>query len=141
MFVWVPADNAEVGNVATPELSALVASELVPSLNVTLPVGVGPLPLAVAVNVTDWPNTVGFVSEVSAVMEEALLTVTAVLVLLASAAAASVAVMVWDAPTVLKVKLDSVPVPVFKVMFPAVPPLSSAMVAAPSELVIVTFVP
>ena len=43
-------------------------------------------------------------------------------------------------PEVLKVKLDKVRVPETRVMFPAVPPLSSAMVAFESELVIVTLV-
>ena len=52
---------------------------------------------------------------------------------------ASVAVMV-RVPTVLKVKLAKVRVPATRVMFPAVPPLSSGMVALESELVIVTFV-
>src|SRR5436309_11086381 len=40
---------------------------------------------------------------------------------------------------ILKVKLDKVPVPETKVRFPAVPPLSSAIAALRSELVIVTF--
>ena len=66
-------------------------------------------------------------------------TATDALVLAVRTAAASVAVIV-RVPTVLNVKLESVPVPETKVRLPAVPPvLSSAMVALLSELVIVTF--
>src|ERR1043166_2390578 len=42
-------------------------------------------------------------------------------------------------PADLKVKLERVRVPATKVTFPAVAPLSSAMLALPSELVMVTF--
>src|SRR5260370_14991300 len=65
------------------------------------------------------------------------LTVTLALILAVSGAAASVAVIV-RVPVVLKVKLDSARVPETKLMFPAVAPLSSLMVALASELVIVT---
>src|SRR3989441_275842 len=66
-------------------------------------------------------------------------TVTLALVLAVNAPPASVAVTV-RVPTVLKVKLESVRVPATNVMFPAVAPLSSAIVALASELVIVTLV-
>src|SRR5439155_24544676 len=59
------------------------------------------------------------------------------LVLAVSAATASVAVTV-RVPTVLKVKLDKVPVPATSVRLPGVAPLSSALAALLSELVIVT---
>jgi len=53
-----------------PALSVLVESEFVPSLNVTVPVGV-PAPgadaLTLAVNTTDCPNTVGLVEDVNVV--------------------------------------------------------------------------
>ena len=65
-------------------------------------------------------------------------TVTLALVLAVNVPPASVAVIV-RVPPVWKVKLDRVRVPATRVMFPAVPPLSSAMVALASELVIVTF--
>src|SRR3989442_1417376 len=65
-------------------------------------------------------------------------TVTLPLVLAVRAAAASVAVTV-RVPVVLKVKLDKVAVPATRLRFPAVTPLSSAMAALASELVIVTF--
>jgi hypothetical protein len=55
-----------------------VASELVPSLKVTVPVGVpvpGDVALTVAVIVTDWPNTEGFAEEASTVPLLALFTV------------------------------------------------------------------
>src|SRR5207245_750396 len=64
-------------------------------------------------------------------------TVTLALVLAVSAAAASVAVTV-RVPTVLKVKLDKVPLPATNVRLPAAAPLSSALAALLSELVIVT---
>ena len=61
-------ENAEVVNAACPETSVFVLSEVAPSLNVTVPVAVPLVPVTAAVNVTDWPNTVGFVEEVSAVV-------------------------------------------------------------------------
>src|SRR5439155_52914 len=64
-------------------------------------------------------------------------TVTLALVLAVSAAAASVAVTV-RVPTVLKVKLDKVPVPATNVRLPAAAPLSSALAALLSEVLIVT---
>src|SRR5207245_723179 len=66
-------------------------------------------------------------------------TVTLALVLAVNVPPASVAVTV-RVPTVLKVKLESARVPATNVMFPAVAPLSSAIVALASELVIVTLV-
>ena len=71
MIVCVAAINAEVAKVATRELlSVPVPSVVVPSLNVTTPVGT-PAPevvaATVAVKVTDWPNTEGFVPEVTVV--------------------------------------------------------------------------
>src|SRR5438477_145868 len=65
-------------------------------------------------------------------------TVTLALVLAVNAPPASVAVTV-RVPAVLKVKLDKVAVPATRPRFPAVTPLSSAMAALASELVIVTF--
>ena len=46
-----------------------------PSLNVTVPVGVPPLPATVAVNVTDCPNTDGFAEDTTVVVVEACVTV------------------------------------------------------------------
>src|SRR2546425_13845 len=61
MAVWLPAAKVVVLNVACPALRLLVASAVVPSLKVTVPVGL-PVPGAtgatVAVNVIDWPYTV-----------------------------------------------------------------------------------
>src|SRR5438874_2085595 len=65
-------------------------------------------------------------------------TVTEALVLAVSVPAASLAVMV-RVPPVLKVKLDKVRVPRDNVRLPAVAPLSSAIAALLSELVMVTF--
>jgi len=62
-------ESAEVANVATPDpFSVPVPSVVTPSLNVTAPVGVPPVPVTVAVNVTDCPNTEGFCEDVSAVV-------------------------------------------------------------------------
>jgi hypothetical protein len=61
--------------VTTPAINVLVASELVPSLNVTVPVGVPLVLVTVALNVTDWPNTVGFVEELRVVVLPNLLIV------------------------------------------------------------------
>lgn len=69
---WVPIASEDVVKVATAEPGALelkfvVASEVVPSRNVTVPVGVPPELLTVAVNVTDWPPADGLAEETSAV--------------------------------------------------------------------------
>ena len=72
------ADSEVVLKVATPPAIVLVASGVAPSLKVTVPAGVpapGEVALMVAVKVTDWPNTVGFVEESSAVLVFALLIV------------------------------------------------------------------
>jgi len=62
-------ESAAVANVATPDpLSVPVPSVVAPSLNVTVPVGVPPLPVTVAVKVTDCPNTEGFCEDVSVVV-------------------------------------------------------------------------
>src|SRR5881396_3211640 len=58
---WLPTDSElVVVNVAWPELSVPVPSVVLPSLNVTVPVGVpvpGAAALTVAVKVTDSPET------------------------------------------------------------------------------------
>ena len=66
-MVCVPADNPEVVYVACPPLSVTVASGVLPSRNVTVPVGVPLVAVTVAVNVTLWPNTAGLAEETSAV--------------------------------------------------------------------------
>src|SRR5262245_45014133 len=65
------------------------------------------------------------------------LTFTPALVLAVNTEAASVAVTV-RVPAVLNVKLDNARVPEARVIFPAVAPLSSGIVAEASELVMVT---
>src|SRR6266487_4300184 len=76
-MVWLLADSDEVANVVWPRASSVpVPSVVVPSLKVTVPVGVPKLwSETVAVNVTDWPNTEGFVEEVNVVVVLSLLTV------------------------------------------------------------------
>src|SRR5436309_2894744 len=76
-------------------------------------------------------------SKICSLVSAPALTVTLALVLPVRVAAASAAVIV-RLPAVLNVKLDSVRVPATNVMLPAVPPLSSAMVALASVVVMVT---
>ena len=85
MIVCPPALSADVESVATPPDSVPVPRVAVPSLNVTVPVGVPVPEVTVAVNVTDCPNVLGFADDVSAVVVHAALTVcvTAVDVLVA----------------------------------------------------------
>src|SRR5437870_9227045 len=98
------------------------------------PVGVPVLPVAVpGAAVSPGTNNCNFAKAPT-------LTVTLELVLAVSVPAASVAVMV-RVPAVLKVKLDKERVPETSVIFPAVAPLSSAIAALPSELVMITLVP
>ena len=54
-------------NVALPLLSVPVPSVVAPSLKVTVPVGVPPVEVTVAVNVTAAPNVEGFRDEANAV--------------------------------------------------------------------------
>ena len=81
--------RALVANVAVPVPSSVPLPIFVaPSMKSTVPVGVpapGETGATVAVNVTDWPKTLGLVSEVSAVVVSAWFTVceTAVEVLVA----------------------------------------------------------
>jgi len=65
-----PTLSEVVMNVAVPEpFSVFVPSAVVPSLNVTVPVGVPETrPFTTAVNVTDPPENAGFVLDVSAVV-------------------------------------------------------------------------
>ena len=63
-----PAERAAVVSVARPAARAPVPRIVAPSVKVTVPVGVPPLDVTVAVNVTDWPAADGFASEVSVMM-------------------------------------------------------------------------
>ena len=73
MIEWVPTASALVLNVAFPEpLRVPLPSVVEPSLNVTLPVGVGPDPaLTVAVKVTELPWVDGLLEEVRVVVVNA----------------------------------------------------------------------
>ena len=59
--------SAEVVNVAVPPASVPVPSTVVPARNSTLPEGVGPLELTVAVKVIACPKAEGFRLEFNAV--------------------------------------------------------------------------
>ena len=64
-------------NVALPPLSVAVPRAFEPSRNVIEPVGVplpGAMAVTVAVKVTDWPKTEGFVAEVTTLVVPAWLT-------------------------------------------------------------------
>jgi hypothetical protein len=61
---------------AEPPLKATVPRVVAPEVKVTLPVGVGPLLVTLAVKVTLWPAKLGFAEDVAAVAESALLIVT-----------------------------------------------------------------
>ena len=76
---WVPAVKEAVIYVACPlAFNVPVPSVVVPSLKVTVPVGVpapGGFTLTVAVNVTDWPKTDGLTEEATVVVVGAWVTV------------------------------------------------------------------
>ena len=72
---WEATDSLDVLNVATPLPSNLAApSVIVPSLKVTIPVGVALDEVTIAVKVTDWPKVDGLIDDVNVVLELALLT-------------------------------------------------------------------
>ncbi len=69
LIEWVRTDKDDVENVAAPvESNVRVASVVVPSLNVTDPVGTPTLEETVAVNVTVWPDRDGLSDEVTPVL-------------------------------------------------------------------------
>jgi hypothetical protein len=72
---WEATERVEVLYVALPPLSVPVASVVLPSLNVTVPVAAEGV--TVAVNVTDIPKPEGFSDDVKVVVEVALFTVCA----------------------------------------------------------------
>lgn len=68
MIECVPTLNAEVLYVVCPPDRVPVPRVVDPSLNVTVPVGVPPIPLTWAVKVTDAPEVDGFSEEVTVVV-------------------------------------------------------------------------
>src|SRR5439155_20728706 len=139
-MAWVAAGNEEGVKLATPDPSSGRALPITvePSLKSTVPVGAALAPVTVAVNMTDCPKTAGFWDEVRLVVEAGLFTVTLALAPALSAAATSVAERVCEPPPVQNVKLESVPEPEASVTLPPAAPLSSAIEAAASELLIAT---
>lgn len=71
--LWLPAERLERVRLAAPLDTVAVPMVLVPSLKVTVPVGVGPA--MVAVNVIEAPKVLGFVLDANVVAETVLLTV------------------------------------------------------------------
>jgi hypothetical protein len=79
VMAWLPKASFEVVNEAVPPLRLTVAKTVLPSLKVTVPVGVtslGETGATVAVKVTAWPETGVLVLAVSVVVVLALLMVT-----------------------------------------------------------------
>jgi hypothetical protein len=74
-MVWVPAVRLLVVMVAAPlPLRVPVPRVVLPSVKVTVPVGVPPAEVIVAVNVTDCPLTEGLREEVTVVLVPAWFT-------------------------------------------------------------------
>jgi hypothetical protein len=67
---WLPIARVEDVKVALPPVTvAALASVVVPSVNLTVPVGtLVPTPVIVAVSVMDWAEVDGFAEEVTAVV-------------------------------------------------------------------------
>src|SRR5438093_8609848 len=144
----VPAANAALAGKVAP-----ASLDVIPAVSITVPTRFqfASTALTVAVNEVPAVRAVGAPVLPVAVPGAAVspgtsncsftkapaLTVTLALVLAVRAAAASVAVIV-RVPAVLKVKLDKVPVPATNVRFPAVTPLSSALIAFVSVLLMIT---
>ncbi len=76
---WLPNDRLEVLSAAIPDpLREDVPSEVAPSMNVTVPLGMpdpGELAVTVAVNVTDWPDADGLIDDDTALLVESWFTV------------------------------------------------------------------
>jgi len=71
-----PTAREAVVRVAMPEESTVPVPRLVvPSRNVTVPVGMPAGELTVAVKVTGWPKTLGFTEEIDVTVVAALFTV------------------------------------------------------------------
>src|SRR5579864_1836630 len=67
---WEPLPSVEMANVVMPApLRAPVPNNVAPSKKSTVPVGVPDPPVTVAVKVTDWPNTLGLIDEVTTVVD------------------------------------------------------------------------
>ena|SRR6516165_5949559 len=65
---WLPNARVLEARVALPLLSVPVPSVVAPSLKVTVPVGVPPLDMTLAVKVTDTPNVEGSSDEATEVV-------------------------------------------------------------------------
>jgi hypothetical protein len=71
---WVPTEKFDTDSVHSPSWYVPVPRTVFPSENVTVPVGVptpGDTAVTVAVNVTDWPYTLGFGVDVTLVWLDA----------------------------------------------------------------------
>ena len=113
VIVWVPTDRDEVLVLAMPLPSNATAEPKLdpPSLNCTVPAGVPPEDVTVAVKVTDWPETDGFCEELTDVDVVALPTVKVpVAVLVPPPVPVTVKVVTpTGEPVVVIVSVDDVP--------------------------------
>src|SRR5438132_11068028 len=70
-MAWLPGLSEEIENDPVPLASAFCARTVLPSRRVTIPVGVPPVPVTVAVIVTVCPNGAGFGDAVTLVVDAA----------------------------------------------------------------------
>jgi hypothetical protein len=132
-----PPAKVEVANVADPPLRAFVPSDVVPFLNVTLPVGVPEVAgVTVAVNVTDCPKLDGFSDEPTAVVVDCFVLV--VVFKFNVSTAKSVHPEESSGPQAVRLNVTFVmfgPVESFSPMYMASPVLSLVSLNVPSKVV------
>ena len=132
MIEWLPTARVEEVNVALPAVTVTaLASVVVPSVNLTVPVGVPLDEVIVAVSVTDDPDVDGFAEEVTVVVVDPPVT---------TCDSAVLALLVKPPVPVKVATIECVPaarVDVAKVALPAETATFDANVVAPSVKVTV----
>jgi len=73
-MTWLPGLRDDIENDTVPLASAFCANTVLPSRNVTIPLGVPPEPLTVAVIVAVCPNGAGFGDAYTLVVDAAVWT-------------------------------------------------------------------
>ena len=120
---WIPAVNPVVVNTATPlpfTFTAAICAE--PSLKVTVPVGVTPLPVTVAVKTILAPNSEGLALDMSVVVVDADCTVcnSGTEVLAASSVSPLYTAVMESAPTGSDESVNEAVPELFSVVVPSV---------------------